>query len=47
MACLMRRYDGFHQHSVLADKNAVVFYEKCGFEQSVCPAMWIYEGDDH
>ena len=27
MARLMRRYEGFHQHSVLADKNAVAFYE--------------------
>ncbi len=47
MACLMKRYEGFHQHSVLADKNAVTFYESCGFERSVCPAMWIYDGDDH
>ena len=47
MARLMRRYEGFHQHSVLADKNAVAFYESCGFERSVCPTMWIYDGDDH
>lgn len=44
---LKRRYEGFHQHAVLADKNAVAFYESCGFERSVCPAMWIYDGDDH
>ena len=47
MTRLLRRYEGFHQHSVLADMNAVAFYESCGFEQSVCPAMWIYDGDDH
>lgn len=47
MARLMKRYDGFHQHSVIADKNAVAFYEKCGFERSVCTAMWIYDGHDH
>lgn len=47
MALLMRRYEGFHQHSVLADKGAVPFFEQCGFERSVCPAMWIYDGDDH
>jgi GNAT superfamily N-acetyltransferase len=47
MARLMKRYKGFHQHSVLADVNAVAFYESCGFERSVCPAMWIYDGDDH
>ena len=47
MARLMKRYEGFHQHSVIADKDAVVFYEKCGFEQSACKAMWIYDGNDH
>jgi GNAT superfamily N-acetyltransferase len=47
MARLMNRYEGFHQHCVLADKNAVAFYESCGFERSICPAMWIYDGDDH
>ena len=47
MACLMKRYEGFHQHSVIADKDAVAFYENCGFEQSVCTAMWIYDGNDH
>ncbi len=47
MVRLMKRYEGFHQHSVLADKDAVGFFESCGFEQSVCPAMWIYDGDDH
>lgn len=47
MSRLMKRYAGFHQHSVLADKEAVAFFESCGFEQSVCPAMWIYDGDDH
>lgn len=44
---LWKRYKGFHQHSVLADKGAVGFYKKCGFDLSICPAMWIYEGDDH
>ena len=47
MARLLRRYEGFHQQSVLADKSAVAFYESCGFKRSVCPAMWIYDGDDH
>ena len=44
---LWKKYSGFHQHSVLADKDAVGFYQKCGFTLSVCPAMWIYDGDDH
>ena len=47
MSRLKRRYKGFHQHSVLADKDAVGFYERCGFRLSPCPAMWIYDGDDH
>ena len=47
MAVMMEIYGDFHQHSILADKDAVKFYEKCGFEVSVCPAMWIYDGDDH
>ena len=44
---LAKKYMGFHQQCVLADKDAVGFYQKCGFELSVCPAMWIYDGDDH
>lgn len=44
---LLHRYEGFHQHAVLADKTAVKFYERCGFKRSVCPSMWIYAGDDH
>ena len=44
---LKASYEGFHQHSVLADKDAVAFYESCGFERSVCPTMWIYDGEDH
>jgi hypothetical protein len=27
--------------AVLADKNAVAFYKRCGFEQSTCTAMWM------
>jgi len=47
MERLLRRYKGFHQHAVLADKTAVAFYERCGFERSTCPSMWIYQGGDH
>ena len=47
MTRLMKRYEGFHQHSILADRNAVGFFEGCGFKQSVCAAMWIYDGEDH
>lgn len=45
---LQERYAGFHQHSVLADGQAVGFYEKLGFTQpGNCQALWIYSGHDH
>ena len=47
MVRLTRRYSGFHQHCLLADKDAVAFYESCGFERSTCTAMWVYHGDEH
>ncbi len=47
MSRLMERYRGFHQHAVLADKDTVGFYERCGFARSACPSMWIYAGEDH
>jgi GNAT superfamily N-acetyltransferase len=47
MARLMQRYQGFHQHSLIADRNAVAFYESCGFEPSDCAAMWIHQGNAH
>ena len=48
LARLMRRYDGFHQQTLIADGNAVGFYERCGFEHAgrTVP-MWIYQGDEH
>jgi len=47
MKLLMQQYAGFHQHSIIADKAAVTFFESCGFERSPCEAMWIYDGADH
>lgn len=48
MARLARRYEGFHQHALLADGRAVGFYEKCGFTRAGgCEPMWIYHGKDH
>ena len=29
------------------DKDAVGFFERCGFHRSVCTSMWIYDGGDH
>ncbi len=47
MARLMRKYEGFHQHSILADPRSVGFFQRCSFQQSPCAAMWIYDADDH
>lgn len=47
MQALMKHYEGFHQHSLLADPGAVSFFTACGFQQSPCAALWIYDGHDH
>jgi GNAT superfamily N-acetyltransferase len=48
MQRLMARYDGFHQHMLVADGRAVDFYRKCGFERAgKTEPMWIYAGKDH
>jgi GNAT superfamily N-acetyltransferase len=45
---LMARYEGFHQHALLADGRATEFYRKCGFQRAgQTEPMWIYDGDDH
>ena len=48
MRRLLARYEGFHQHVLLADQRAVEFYGKCGFVRAGQTApMWIYAGQDH
>jgi len=48
MRRLLARYEGFHQHVLLADGRAVEFYMKCGFVRAGQTApMWIYAGNDH
>ena len=48
MEMLMARYDGFHQHMLVADGRAIEFYRKCGFERAgKTEPMWIYAGHDH
>lgn len=45
---LQQRYNGFHQHILVADGRAVDFYLKCGFAKAgENQAMWIYKGNDH
>src|SRR5438552_17313330 len=34
MRRLMARYEGFHQHMLVADGRALNFYRKCGFEHA-------------
>ena len=48
MRRLMARYEGFHQHILVADGRALNFYRKCGFERAgKTEPMWIYAGHDH
>jgi GNAT superfamily N-acetyltransferase len=48
MRRLMERYEGFHQHMLVADGRALDFYRKCGFERAgKTEPMWIYAGHDH
>lgn len=48
MAKMQERFHGFHQQILLADGDAVAFYESIGFSRAgrTVP-MWIYQGDDH
>ena len=48
MRMLLARYEGFHQHVVIADGRAIEFYRKLGFERAgKTEPMWIYAGHDH
>jgi len=48
MTILISRYQGFHQHILVADFEAIEFYQKCGFERAgKTESLWIYTGDEH
>lgn len=48
MRRLKSKYEGFHQHVVVADNNALGFYKKAGFVNTQnCSSLWIYDGNDH
>jgi GNAT superfamily N-acetyltransferase len=48
MKRLMEKYQGFHQHVLMADGRAIEFYRKCGFTRAgKTESMWIYAGTDH
>lgn len=43
MRMLQHRYQGFHQHMLVADAGTTAFYRKCGFVPAgKTTAMWIY-----
>lgn len=45
---MQERYAGFHQQTIVADGQAIKFYEKLGFYKAgKCQALWIYDGHDH
>ncbi|BAZ40878.1 acetyltransferase, GNAT family protein [Calothrix sp. NIES-4101] len=45
---LIKRYEGFHMQILVADNEAISFYEKCGFVKvGNSQPMWIYEGNEH
>ena len=53
MQMLMARYNGFHQHMLVADGRAIEFYRKCGFERAgktvprneLLRSVWGYDSD--
>ena len=48
MRRLMAKYEGFHQHVLIADGRSIGFYEKCGLTRAgKTEPMWIYSGKDH
>jgi GNAT superfamily N-acetyltransferase len=48
MEILKRRYEAMHMHMLIADSEAITFYEKCGFTRAgKTEPMWLYAGDDH
>jgi len=45
---LKQRYVGFHMHMLVAEHQAIAFYEKCGFARAgKTEPMWIYDGGEH
>ena len=45
---LKQRYEGLHMQMLVADGEAIAFYEHCGFRSAgnTVP-MWIYDGEEH
>ena len=48
MQTFLKKYNTIHQQILVADGEAIQFYEKCGFSTAGhCKPMWIYDGKDH
>lgn len=48
MKLIQSKYTHFHQQTLLADGDALKFYEAMGFVRAGrTEPMWIYDGDDH
>jgi ribosomal protein S18 acetylase RimI-like enzyme len=48
MSRLQAKYIGFHQQMLVADEDAILFYQRIGFRRAgVTQSYWIYNGDDH
>lgn len=48
MEVLKKKYEAMHMHMLVADREAIEFYEKCGFTRAgKTEPMWIYSGEDH
>jgi GNAT superfamily N-acetyltransferase len=48
MQRMQMRYCDFHQQAIIADGNAINFYQKVGFERAgQTQSLWIYQGDEH
>ena len=48
VARMRDKYSGFHMQMLVADGEAIDFYEKVGFVRAgKTQAMWIYKGNEH
>ena len=48
MAKMQEEYADFHMQVLVADREAIGFYEQAGFERAgKTQPMWIYKGNEH
>ncbi|MGB3587043.1 MAG: GNAT family N-acetyltransferase, partial [Tunicatimonas sp.] len=48
MEVFRERYVNFHQQILVADGQAIDFYQQCGFQTAgETRAMWVYRGNEH